>query len=86
MQWRSVRVTGLLSEGRTIAPSLNSFSKTSPENSGGAENSAEISGTNGINFFRFMYESSLQHLVWVPEINVKACNSVGGDPWKTLHT
>ncbi len=30
---------------------LNSFSKRSPENSGGAEKSAEISGTNGINFF-----------------------------------
>ncbi len=23
-----------------------------------------------------MYESSLRHPVWVPEINVKACNSV----------
>jgi hypothetical protein len=31
---------------------LKSFSKTSPENSGGAENSAEISGTNGINFWK----------------------------------
>ncbi len=56
-------------------PMLNSFSKTSPENSGGAENSAEISGTNGINFFCYMYQSSLRHPVWVPEINVKACNS-----------
>jgi hypothetical protein len=54
---------------------LKSFSKTSPENSDGAENSAEISGTNGINFFCYMYESSLRHPVWVPEINVKACNS-----------
>ncbi len=45
------------------------------ENSGGAENSAEISGTNGISFFCYMYESSLRHPVWVPEINVKACNS-----------
>ncbi len=55
---------------------LKSFSKTSPENSGGAENSAEITRTNGINFFCYMYESSLRHPVWVPEINVKACNSV----------
>jgi hypothetical protein len=52
------------------------FSKTSPENSSGAENSSEISGTNGINFFCYKYESSLRHPVWVPEINVKACNSV----------
>ncbi len=52
------------------------FFKTSPENSGGAENSAEISGTNGLNFFCYMYESSLWHPVWVPEINVTACNSV----------
>jgi hypothetical protein len=52
------------------------FFKTPPENSSGAENSAEISGTNGINFFCYMYESSLRHPVWVPEINVKACNSV----------
>ncbi len=57
-------------------PGLNSFSKTSPENSGRDENSAEISGTNGINFFCYMYESSLRHPVRVPEINVKACNSV----------
>ncbi len=55
---------------------LKSFSKTLPENSDGNENSAEISGTNGINFFCYMYESSLRHPVWVPEINVKACNSV----------
>jgi hypothetical protein len=54
---------------------LKSFSKTSPENSAGVENSAEISGTNGINFFCYMYESSLRHPVWVPEINVKAGNS-----------
>jgi hypothetical protein len=25
-----------------------------------------------------MYKSSLRHLVWVPETNVKACNSVAG--------
>ncbi len=25
-----------------------------------------------------MYESSLRHSVWVPEINVNPCNSVGG--------
>ncbi len=56
---------------------LKSFSKTSPENSGGAENSAEISGTNGINFFCYMYESSLRHPVRVPEINITACNSAG---------
>ncbi len=56
---------------------LKSFSKTLLENSGGAENSAEISGTNGINFFCYMYESSLRHTVWVPEINVTACNSEG---------
>ncbi len=57
---------------------LKFFSKTPPENSGGAENSTETSGTNGINFFCYMYESSLQHPhpVWVPEINVKPCNSV----------
>ncbi len=43
---------------------------------GGAENSMETSGTNGINFFCYMYESSLRHPVWVLEINVKPCNSV----------
>ncbi len=32
------------------------FSVTPPENSGGAENSAELSGTNGIHFFCSMYE------------------------------
>ena len=54
------------------------LSITPPENSGGAENSTETSGTNGINFFCYMYESSLQHPhpVWVPEINVNPCNSV----------
>ncbi len=57
---------------------LKFFSKTPPENSGGAENSAETSGTNGINFFCYMYESSLRHPVWVPEINVKPCNSAEG--------
>jgi hypothetical protein len=58
---------------------FKSFTKTSPEKSGGTENSAEISGTNGINFFCCMYESSLPHPVWVLEINVMACNSV----WNT---
>jgi hypothetical protein len=77
MQWRSGRVSGLLSEGRPVQPVFNSFSKTPPENSGGAENSAEISGTNDKKFFCYMYESSLRHPVWVPEINVKACNSEG---------
>ncbi len=61
---------------------LKSFSKTSPENSGGAENSAEISGTNGINFFCYMYESSLRHPVWVQKINVKACNRVASKKFK----
>ncbi len=28
-------------------------------------------------FFCYMYEYSLRHQVWVPEINVRACNSVG---------
>jgi hypothetical protein len=54
---------------------LKLFSKTPPENSGGPENSAETAGTSGINFFCYMYESSLRHPVWVPEINVKPCNS-----------
>jgi hypothetical protein len=54
---------------------LKSYSKTSLENSGGAEKSAEISGTNGKNFFCYMFESSLRHPVWVLEINIKACNS-----------
>ncbi len=65
-------------------PVLKSFSKTSAENSGGTENSAEISSTNGIHFFCYMYESSLQHPVWVPEINVTACNSVNWEGWDTL--
>ncbi len=38
-----------------IINATESFSKTPPENSGGAENSAEISGTNGINFVCYMY-------------------------------
>ncbi len=74
-QWESIWFVIWRSEVRP-QPVLNSFSKTSPENSGGAENSAEISGTNGINFFCYMYESSLRHPVCVPKINVKACNSV----------
>jgi hypothetical protein len=74
-QWKSMWFVICMSEVRA-QPVLKSFTKTSPENSGGAENSAEISGTNGINFFCYMYESSLRHPVWVPEINVKVCNSV----------
>ncbi len=53
----------------------NSFSRTSPENSGGAENLTEKSGPDGKIFFCYMYEYSLRHQVWVPEINVRACNS-----------
>jgi hypothetical protein len=54
---------------------LKYFSITPPENSGGAENSTENSGPHAKNFFCSMYESNLRHLVWVPEINVKPCNS-----------
>ncbi len=57
-------------------PVLKNFSVTRPENSGGAENSTENSGPHAKNFFCSMYESSLRHPVWVPEINVKPCNSV----------
>ncbi len=53
------------------------FSGTPPENSRGMENAAENSGTNGENFFCFMYEFSLRHPVWVAEINVKASNCAG---------
>jgi hypothetical protein len=60
---------------KVVLPVLKFFPKTPLENSGGAENSAEISGTNGINFFAIC-TNSLRHLVWVPEINVKPCNSV----------
>jgi hypothetical protein len=48
-QWKSIWFVICKSKVRA-QPVLKSFSKTSPENSGGAENSAEISGTNGINF------------------------------------
>jgi hypothetical protein len=59
---------------------LKYFSATPPENFGGAENSTENSGPHAKNFFCSMYESSLQHLVWVPEINVNPCNSVALNP------
>ncbi len=65
VQWKSIWFVIWRSEVRA-QPVLKSFCKTLPENSGGAENSAEISGTNGINFFCSMYESSLRHPVWVP--------------------
>jgi hypothetical protein len=35
------------------------------KNSGGAENSAEKSGPHGENFFCYMSEFNLRHLVWV---------------------
>jgi hypothetical protein len=54
---------------------LKFFSVTPPEKSGGAENSTEYSGPHAKNFFCSMYESSLRHPVWVPEINVNPCNS-----------
>ncbi len=73
-QWKSNWLVICKSEVRA-QPVLKSFFQNIA--SGGAENSTEISGTNGINFFCYMYESSLRHPVWVPEINVKACNSVG---------
>jgi hypothetical protein len=56
----------------------NCFSRTPPENSGGAENLAEKSGPDAKFFFCYMYEYSLRHQVWVPEINVRACNSAFG--------
>ncbi len=55
---------------------LKYFSVTPPENSVGAENSTENSGPHAKNFFCSVYESSLRHPVWVPEINVNPCNSV----------
>ncbi len=63
---------------------LKYFSVTPPENSGGAVNSTENSGPHAKNFFCSMYESSLRHPVWVPEINVKPCNSVA-IPLTELH-
>ncbi len=81
-QWKSIWLVIWWSKVRP-QPVLKSFSKTLPENSGGAENSTEILGTNGINFFCYMYESSLRNPVWVPEINVKACNN-GWKGWE-LH-
>jgi hypothetical protein len=56
-------------------PVLKKFSHTPPENSGGAENSTKNLGPHAKNFFCSMYESSLRHPVWVPEINVNPCNS-----------
>jgi hypothetical protein len=44
---------------------------------GGTENSAENSSTNGKKMFGSMYQSSLRHPFWVPEINLTACNFVG---------
>jgi hypothetical protein len=78
-QWKSLWLVIWRSE--VVLPVHKFFSKTPPENSGGAENSTETSGTNGINFFCYMYESSLRHPVWVPEINVKPCNSVQSEPY-----
>jgi hypothetical protein len=52
------------------------ISVTPLENYGGAENSAENSGTNGKQIFGSMYELSLRHPVWVAKINITACNSV----------
>jgi hypothetical protein len=49
---------------------------TPPENSGGAENSTENSGSHVKNFFCSMYEMSQRHPVWVAENHVTACNSV----------
>jgi hypothetical protein len=60
------------------------FSVTPPDNSGGAENSAEVSGTNGIHFFALCTKFNLQQPVWVAGINVTACNSV--KPCFPLHT
>jgi hypothetical protein len=76
MQWRSERVSGcnMKVEG-SRPPVLKSFPKHRRKIPVALKNSAEISGTNGINFFCYMYKSSLRHPVWVPEINVTACNS-----------
>jgi hypothetical protein len=57
-------------------PCVKYFSVTSPENSGGAENSTENSGPHAKNFFCSMYEMSQRHPVWVAENHVTACNSV----------
>jgi hypothetical protein len=76
MQWQSIWF--VIWRSKVVLKSV--FFQNIAGNSGGAENSAEISGTNGITFFCYMYESSLRHLVWVPEINVKACNSVAFPP------
>jgi hypothetical protein len=46
------------------------------ENSGGAEKSAENSGSHAKNFFCSMYEMSQRHPVWVAENHVNPCNSV----------
>ncbi len=63
---------------------LKYFSVTQPENSGDAENSAENSGALARIFFGYMYELSQRHPVWVAEINVTACNSVG-KKWPALY-
>ena len=55
---------------------LKYFSITTPENSDGAENSPENSGSHAKNIFCSMYEMSQRHPVWVAENHVNPCNSV----------
>jgi hypothetical protein len=55
---------------------LKYFSGAPPENSGGAENAAKNSGTNGKNFFCYIFDMSMRHPVWAAEINVTACTIV----------
>ncbi len=69
VQWKIIR-----SKVRA-QPVLKYFSGTPLENSGGAENAAENSGTKSKNFICYVYELSLWHLVWAVEINVTPCNS-----------
>ncbi len=75
-QWKSIWFINLKIEGSRKACAQVFFKKIA--GTGGAENSAEISGTNGINFFAICTNLvySLRHPVWVPEINITACNSV----------
>jgi hypothetical protein len=65
-------------------PVLKYFSITPPENSVGAENSPENSGSHAKNFFCSMYEMSQRHPVWVAENHVNPCNSV--EVFFCLHT
>ncbi len=74
-QWQNICFLIWRSEVRAY-PVLIHFSTTPPENSGGADKSAENLGSHAKNFFCSMYEMSQRHPVWAAENHVKPCNSV----------